>query len=559
MVRKILANMKMKQKIILVSVVPIALIWIAILVVMIIGTRNIYDKKIDRIIQQTVEQTSKYVSTEYANILHLVHYSVVDDDLQNSLKLDVDRNTHSYILAQSIITPILTQLQIQNQFIDSAGMILKDKWFYGDNYIMSYNTELILEKVKNNHLIYWSTERILNEGTRNEVIPVVLRVPNGSFSAENEAYMIVNIDAEEMFDYLSTLEKNLQCNLIIHSGDQVVFGNEQLYKEKSNGDYFVNDINIDINNWTLSCLINKNVMYDDLNRTIFIMLLFSVLIAALCVILALWVSTTINLPIKNLTQQVKKFEEGDFATRSNLSGNDEIGQLGNSFNSMCRQIELYIQMLEEEKLQVQASERQKGMAEMKVLQSQINPHFLYNTLDSIYWYSLSGKKDEVSQIIMDLSLMLRIGLSKGAENITIENEIKHVENYLMIQKTIFYDKFNYKIEYDKALLKYRIMKILLQPLVENSLIHGFSNMETGGIINVNLSQTENKLIIRVSDNGCGFKQTENMEKQELSGYALINISERLKLQYGDDAKLMITSEPYEETVVEIEILLDRLV
>lgn len=421
MVKLLFKNLKMKQKIVLVSVVTIILLWSAIVFVAISSIRNIYDKKIDQIIQQTVEQTSKYVSTEYGNIINLVYYSANIEELQSAIRMDVNGNPKEYIYAQSVISPILSQLRMQNRFIESTGLITKNRWFYGDIYTMNYEIDEIMEKVRITPLIYWSTKSVFNEATGKEVLPVVIKLPSGGLNIENEAYMVVNIDVQKMFEYMYDLEEKLQCNLIIHSGNDVIFGNEKLFHTMGENRYIVNNSRIEINEWNLTFIMDRHDMYMDMNRTIMDMLIISIVIVVICILMANYVSSSITVPIHKLIIQTRKIEKGDFTARGNFNGRDEIGELGRSFNAMSDQIERYIKMLEEEKKQVEISESLKHKAEMKALQSQINPHFLYNTLDSLYWYSLSGKREEIGQIVIDLSMLLRIGLSKGAETITIEN------------------------------------------------------------------------------------------------------------------------------------------
>lgn len=559
MLNKIFANIKMKHKIILVAVVSVILVWVAVVSIAVASIKNIYDKKIDRIINQTVEQTSKYVSTEYNNIINLVHYSMAGDDMQSAMHLDINGSKTDYILAESIIVPSLMQLRLQNKLIDSVTMILKGQWFDEGNYPTNYDLEKTLEQGKMTKLIYWSPETILNKGTGKDVLPVILRVPSGDFRAQDEAYMIVNIDANELFDYMSSLERNLQCYLVLHSGDKVVFGNEEMYKNRNDDRYIVNETDIHINGWTISCIIDRSVIYADLNIAMMHMLMGSVVIAFICLLLATYVAKTITIPIHQLMEQAKKIEKGDFSVRVNFSGKDEIGDLGYSFNAMCKQIQNYIQMLEDEKNQVSIIEHQKRKAEMKALQSQINPHFLYNTLDSLYWYSLAGKKKEIGQIVLDLSKLLRIGLSKGEEIIGVGDEIKHVENYLRIQKVIFSDKFDYSITTNPEVFNYRILKIILQPLVENCLNHAFLNMESGGMIHVHLDIEQDDMVIKVIDNGCGFEKAKEYSKTMFSGYALKNIRERLKLHYEQDADIQIDSIPDVNTTVTIRIALQRMI
>lgn len=555
MIRKWLRNLKMFHKILLVVLTTIVLMWLALVSAAAGSIQDIYDKKIDRIIRQTVEQTTKYVSTEFSNMLNLVHYSVISEEVQRAIQMDVTESAQTYVLADSMIRPVLTQLQIQNDFIESTGMMLKGKWFYGDNYRMNYDTE---ELIANCWLIYWSDTTVINEKSGKEVLPLVLRVPNGGFSTENEAYMVVNIEAEKLFHYIRNLENNLDCSLILHHGDHVIYGDENLFHSLEGERYFVNDGDISINGWTISCIMDRDRMYADRNEALMKMLLISAGIVLFCFAMAYYMSRTIVDPLLVLSRNARSVENGDFSVRNRFSGTDEIGDLGNSIDSMCVRIEEYITMLEEEKRQVQISETQKRKAEMRALQAQINPHFLYNTLDSLYWYSLSGKKDEIGQIVVDLSDMLRIGLSKGAEVIPVEHEFRHVEDYLKIQKVIFHDKFDYEVVCDPALYCYRIIKILIQPLAENSMVHGFRNMEQGGMIWIHGRLDGNAMVLRVADNGCGFGSSEHEPKREFSGYALKNIQERLKLHYEEDAEIHIESEPYVETVVEIRIGLSRL-
>ena len=558
MFRKLFKNLKLFQKILLVALATIVLMWGGLVYVAVSSIQDIYDKKIDRIISQTVEQTSKYVSTELSNIINLIHYSAVGEEIQEAIRLDVTGSNREYLLAQSRISPVLTQLQIQNEFIESTGMILKGKWFYGDNYPMSYDAEEMIRETKLRRLIYWSDVPVMNRRSGKEVLPVILRVPNGSFSAEHEAYMVVNIEAEKLFGYMEDLEKNLECSLILHNGDKIIYGDEELWKEREASRYFLNDTKIRINGWTISCIMDKEAMYADRNAAVRQMFAISAGIAVICFGLAYYISRSMVIPLAKLRDNAKAVERGELSVRNHFSGLDEIGDLVRSFDSMCMRLEEYIAMLEEEKRQVQISEKQKRQAEMRVLQAQINPHFLYNTLDSLYWYSLSGKKAEIGQIVVDLSDMLRIGLSKGAETIPVEHEVRHVEDYLKIQKTIFSDKFDYEMDISTKINGYRIIKILLQPLAENSLVHGFGNMEQGGFIRIYGGIEDGEMVFRVTDNGCGFEGAAADKKTEFSGYALGNIEDRLRLHYEEDASLHVSSRAYEETTVEIRIALKRL-
>ncbi len=565
MISRFFANVSMKRKMVLVSLISIMFIWIGLVSIAMHAIYRSYSKKTDQIVEQMVDLTSKYVTTEYTNIINLVHYSAVCDEIQEALRLDVNKDNQTYIAAQSLISPILTQLQFQNEFIDSVQMRLKGRWFYDDNYL---NTGMIqpelsdmLNEAQGRTLIYWSDRSIYNPGTGHMVLPVILRVPNGSLSTKDEAYMVLTINVDKMFSYLKNLEHKVGCGLAVSKDGKLIFGEEKVFQNRNRQSYITMEGQIKINDWTLSCVKSRSELFADMYQTLLQMFLISLLIAGICILIAVWVARTVTNPLDSLMQKVELFENGDFTARSHLFGKDELGQLGRSFNSMCDQIEEYIRMLEAEKEQVRRVEKNIRKEEMKVLQAQINPHFLYNTLDSLYWYSLSGKKEQIGQIVVDLSQMLRIGLSKGSEEITVENELKHVENYLRIQKIIFNNKFDFTIDHDQEILSYRIVKILLQPLAENSLIHGFADMEEGGHIHISAFVQGDEGIFCVEDNGCGFENAgkeEKKEKKEFSGYALKNISKRIELHYGTDSSIRIESAPYQKTKVEIRIALKMM-
>ncbi|MDD3251457.1 MAG: histidine kinase [Lachnospiraceae bacterium] len=562
MIKKFFADIKVGNKMALVALVSILFVWIGLVLVAVHSIYHMYSRKTDRIVEQTAKLTSKYVNTEYTNIINLAHYSAVGDEMQMALRLDVSRSNQNYIAAQSMIGPILTQLQFQNEFIDSAQVLIKGRWFYDDNSattgLVQPELDAMVDEAEGRLLIYWSEKSIYNPGTGHQVMPIIMRVPNGSMSSKDEAYMVVNINVNKMFSYLKELEHSTGCSLVIHNGEHVIFGDEALFAKMEGPKYIIRETGIHINDWMLSCVMDRAGMFAELYRTVLQMLAISLLIAIFCVLMAVWVGRSVTRPLGKLMEQVQLFESGDFGARSTLYGKDEIGQLGNSFNSMCDQIAEDIRMLEAEKEQVKRVEENIRKEEMKVLQAQINPHFLYNALDSLYWYSLSGRQAEIGQIVVDLSQMLRIGLSKGSEEITVEQELKHVENYLRIQKVIFNDKFDFELEHDEAILPYRIVKILLQPLAENSLVHGFADMEKGGRIKISARVEGGEGVFSVEDNGCGFERAAKNAPTKFSGYALKNINKRIALHYNEGATLKIESVPYEKTRVEIRIALEMM-
>jgi two-component system sensor histidine kinase YesM len=265
-------------------------------------------------------------------------------------------------------------------------------------------------------------------------------------------------------------------------------------------------------------------------------------------VIAAWaISRSIYIPIKRLHDVTTTLTKNDLqalVTRDNV---DEITELGLSFNIMIGKIRelLDAKIKEQENLQ---------KAELRALQAQINPHFLYNTLDTIIWMAEAQKTDQVIEIVSALSSFFRISLSKGRDWITIGEEIERIKSYLTIQRMRYRDILDFKIEADEEVLNNTILKLILQPLVENALYHGIKNKRCGGIIVVRAKQkNEDEVLLEVEDNGIGFTTEKLIQLQaELgddsgeikleSGFAIGNVNKRIRLYYGRQYGLSVRSE-----------------
>lgn len=277
-------------------------------------------------------------------------------------------------------------------------------------------------------------------------------------------------------------------------------------------------------------------------------LLLSSACLAFVLLLSVFVSKSILNPIYKLIRLMKKGSTGDMKVRFNVKYNDEIGQLGNSFNKMMTDIEKLIEMVEKES-------REKVEAEIKALEAHINPHFLYNTLASIYWSAMAKGDHEIGKMAASLSKFFRLGLNKGKEFTTVENEVEHVKEFLSIQKMLYSSLFDYEIVAFPDLHKYKTIKLILQPLVENSLIHGMKKKKDKGLIRVEVTQKEDRIFFRVTDNGIGIEDLKERGLESIieCGYGLKNIRDRVRLYFDNDFTLSCASTPGESTVFEISI------
>jgi two-component system sensor histidine kinase YesM len=266
-------------------------------------------------------------------------------------------------------------------------------------------------------------------------------------------------------------------------------------------------------------------------------------------IAAAWIiSTSIYIPIKALQNLTTTITQNDLKALVSHDNMDEITELGLNFNIMVGRI----RELLDEKIQEQENLKK---AELKALQAQINPHFLYNTLDTIVWMAEANKSDQVIEIVRVLSSFFRIALSKGKDWIPIRQEIEHVQSYLTIQKMRYRDILDYKIEVDDDILDSTILKLTLQPLAENALYHGIKNKRGGGMIIIRARRAnQTQVLLEVQDDGVGFtpyklaqiRATLQDDMGKISGkdggFGLENVNKRIELYYGKQYGLSVESE-----------------
>lgn len=289
---------------------------------------------------------------------------------------------------------------------------------------------------------------------------------------------------------------------------------------------------------------------EDIRNSYIIVIFVCLLIATL---ISVRIASNISRPIKKLEALMKRAENGDFNVNNiDIKSSDEIEHLAATFKMMLQRIKALMQQIKEDQKAIRKSE-------LKALQAQINPHFLYNALDAIVWMAESKKHDKVVLMTSALAKFFRLSLSKGDEIIYIKDEIEHIKYYLMIQKIRYSKKLEYEILVDPEILKYRIIKLVLQPLVENAIYHGIKNLPDGGKIEIKGKQVEGKILLQVVDNGVGIPsqklqhilENENRSKVKAGGVGIKNVHERIQLYYGEDYGLTFESEEGQGTTVNV--------
>lgn len=265
--------------------------------------------------------------------------------------------------------------------------------------------------------------------------------------------------------------------------------------------------------------------------------------------MSLLLSKYISEPITQMIKQISRAEIGDSEERVYQDRFNEVRQLSESYN---RQMDRINQLME----QIKQEQSELRKSEMNVLQAQINPHFLYNTLDSILWLAESGETKETSEMVAALGRLLRISLSQGENLIPLRKELEHAENYLTIQKFRYKDQFTYSIEAEEHLLDYLTVKIIIQPFLENALYHGIEYMVDQGHLSIRVYEIMNLICIEIKDDGVGMDVEKlayiQMLKESIeTGIGIRNVHQRVQVYFGKEYGVDIHSELDEGTTVQI--------
>lgn len=295
----------------------------------------------------------------------------------------------------------------------------------------------------------------------------------------------------------------------------------------------------EITGWTFITMIPIDSLFKEIYK-IKSIIIFIVIIFIMCALLiSYFFSKRVTHPIKKLSLAIGKIEEGCFSISLDNQNKDEIGEFSRSFEQMAKKVE---ELLNE----VKEKEQLKSQAELAALQSQISPHFIYNTLNSIKWMAILTKQDNIKNMISSLIDMLKSAADSNQELNTIKDELEVLKSYTYIQSVRF-SNFKMFYEVQEDIMENKIMKFLLQPIVENSIIHGIASIERVGLISVSIARQEDNLCIIISDNGTGIStQTEQnliaSNEKKYNKIGLANVHNRIVLKYGEAYGLRIESD-----------------
>lgn len=385
--------------------------------------------------------------------------------------------------------------------------------------------------------------------------------------------LLIDLNFKVINDMLSKLDLgnrgyvfviDSQGRIVYHPQQQLLYSNlkterlEQVLQDKQGGFvvkedgasriYSIKDTDF---GWKIVGVFYENELVDNKKQMQLSFAVAGLLCLGLGVLFSVVISRNLTRPIKKLQEKMMEVEKGNFDIRVPVGHSREISGLARSFNVMVSKVkELMRQIMVEQEF--------KRKSELNALQAQINPHFLYNTLDSIIWMAESKKHDEVILMTSALARLFRASLSKGKELIPIATEMEHITNYLKIQQMRYQDKIRYTLDMDPELYSYLTLKVLLQPLVENAIYHGIKNKEGPGTITITGAHEDHMIVFQVMDDGIGMDEakvetllTSSGGNQSRNSVGIANVHQRIQLYFGADYGLSYTSEPGAGTCVKL--------
>jgi multi-sensor signal transduction histidine kinase len=350
-------------------------------------------------------------------------------------------------------------------------------------------------------------------------------------------------------------------NIIYHPQQQLLYSGikSELVEEilKMRDTYLRDDVNnriytrnySELTGWSAVGVVNVDELIKDKSSIIDFYFRLAGISILFAMTFAVLISTTITNPIKMLENTMHEVEVGNFDVRSEIELNNEIGHLSKTFNVMISRIKDLME-------KTVRDEEEKRRSEIRALQAQINPHFLYNTLDTIIWMSAGGKNDEVVEVTSALARLFRTSISKGENLVTLLNEVENIKSYLTIQKMRYEDKLSWRVDVPPGLLGLMTPKLILQPIVENAVYHGVKMSQAGGEIAISARTEGERLTITIADSGVGMT-AEQLEQLFVPrpdtdrGIGVINVNNRIRLCFGEEYGLHYFSAPGEGTRVEI--------
>jgi len=485
-----------------------------------------------------VISTSRYITLYADKLKNIINLLSVDADVRNFL---ISGNEDSKKSIEKMIYSILDSNKgIKNITVigKNGNIVSSDK-----NNDMKISENMMKEKwyvdaINNSDMPVFNPSRKNSTSSMNSALwflSISRDIKNSK--GENLGVIVFDIKYEILERYLNSISFGKQIdNIIVDKNNNIIYYKDvkcfadkkclaKFSEKNKNKDTYLYETQIENTNWNLRSLANTNDLVTLKKNFSHIVIIIFLVSLAFSSIITFIVITKILRPLIKLENHMQNFENNLREFHLSEKTGYEVQNLVEHFNVMVEKIK-YLREYE-----------------IKALHSQINPHFLYNTLDTIIWMAEFEDNEKVISITKSLANYFRLSLSNGHEKIPLKDEIMHTKEYLFIQKQRYEDKLSYffNIE-DESLLSIEVPKIIIQPIVENSIYHGIKNLSGNGIITIDVYRENSTVNISVKDNGIGFEKAKQFKKSKTGGVGFQNVDKRIKFYYGKNYGVFINKD-----------------
>jgi len=536
--------------------------------------------------EQAFDQSYSFITYKLYRIFNSSNALVIDNNLTSILRKDP--NTSPINEQVGDLYKLRTTLSSYQNNIDiyNINLYVNSKFIYSNENQNIFPMKRLegskwLDKIKKEHnRFFWCPPSYLNSNLSNFLSLGKTIISPDDFS-EDIGYLIINFkksDLEDILKKINSIDGSISC-IVNSNGDLIAASDYDTYEKYkdivhqikpidntslnefdiNSATFFIQSSYIDKTDWQIVNIVPYNTVSSKINTQRIILLIIVLIFGGASLAAGFYFFKSIN---KRLSKVIKGMREVHTDTLDNFIENDsddELGELINNYNYMIAKMSVLVDE------QYKSGKAIKN-AELKALQSQINPHFLYNTLDMINWMAYKNMNSEISSAVKKLAKFYKLSLNKGKDVISIEDEVNHVSLYTEIQNMRYSNRISLEIDINDFIRNCKIPKITLQPIVENSITHGiFAKGDVEGKILITGSIDNDAIYLKVSDDGIGIRESElpfilsakkvksNSTSSKGSGYGIKNINERLKLYYGDDYGLSFSSIYEKGTTVTIKI------
>ena len=538
-------NLKIRKKVLLIQII------VSMIPVIILGafayvqTRKLLidreKETMEAVLHQNVS-TLDYTLFSYQNYMENM---IWDESLKRAVTDEYENNYQMYLMYTDIIDPMFANVEAQNPDIEQITIYGNNETLYphGTNYLPLDDISIDVEHMKASK-VYW-----VSDGRK--TLELYCKMYTGNTDNTDVIYM--KVDYERTFENLTSLFEGKYKICMTDQDGNIVFSFDNLEKSGKNSP----DAQMVKKEETLTIQIWKAQLYrpvKEITASARSITFLVIIVVILCIILiscfSIVLSKSVTKPLGNLLENIQKIGYGKLETDINEESQDEIGQVIKSFRQMVERLDYMVKEVYQSKIDQQKYE-------MKALQNQINPHFLYNSLSLINWTAIMHDETEISEMAQLLSTFYRTTLNKGKNVISIKGEWDNTCSYMKIQNMMHSGRLELETCIDENMFKYEILNLILQPLVENAIVHGLDHKvgdEPKKLI-VTGEEKEDCLLFKVCDNGCGMSEEtkEMILTTKTSGYGVQNVHQRIVLYYGEGYGLQYESKENEGTVVEVKI------